>query len=169
MSLDPKLKPFEIIEIAVRSEMDAADFYSRLSNKVKNELLRGKLKFLIFEEDKHRKILEKLFSQRFPGENLQVPEKSFLPPVAADIGDEASVLDLFKAALRAEQTSEEFYKEASERVEDETSRKILAYLSRVERSHYFTIQSEIDLLQKFPDYYNVEDFHFGQDMVHIGP
>jgi rubrerythrin len=169
LSLDPKLKPFEVIEVAVRSEMDAADFYSRLYERVKNELLRGKLKFLIFEEEKHRKILEKLFSQRFSEKELQVPERSFLPPIAADVDDEASVLDLFNAALRAEKTSEEYYKEAGEKAEDETSRKILTYLSRVERSHYFAIQSEIDLLQKFPDYYNVEDFHFGQDMVHIGP
>ncbi len=169
MSLDPELKPFEVIEVAVKSEIDAADFYSRLYDRVKNELLRGKLKFLIFEEKKHRKILEKLFSHRFPERDLQVPEKSFLPPIAADVGDEASVLDLFQAALQAEKTSEEFYKEAGEKAEDETSRKILTYLSRVERSHYFAIQSEIDLLEKFPDYYNVEDFHFGQDMVHIGP
>jgi rubrerythrin len=169
LSLDPKLKPFEVIAVAVRSEMDAADFYSRLYERVKNELLRGKLKFLIFEEEKHRKILEKLFTQRFPEKELQVPERSFLPPIAADVDDEASVPDLFRAALRAEKTSEEYYKEAGGKAEDETSRKILTYLSRVERSHYFTIQSEIDLLEKFPDYYNVEDFHFGQDMVHIGP
>jgi hypothetical protein len=31
------------------------------------------------------------------------------------------------------------------------------------------IKSEIDLLQKFPDYYNVEDFHVAQDLFHVGP
>lgn len=31
------------------------------------------------------------------------------------------------------------------------------------------IRSEIDMLNKFPDYYNVEDFHVGQDMFHVGP
>lgn len=31
------------------------------------------------------------------------------------------------------------------------------------------IQSEIDLLEKFPEYYDVEDFHFGLEMIHLGP
>jgi hypothetical protein len=46
---------------------------------------------------------------------------------------------------------------------------MLEYLSRVERSHYFVIKSEIDLLSQFPDYYDVEDFNIGQDLFHIGP
>ncbi len=29
--------------------------------------------------------------------------------------------------------------------------------------------SEIDLLDRYPDYYQVEDFHFGQDFIHVGP
>ncbi len=169
MNLDPKIKPNEILAVAVRSEIDAAGYYSALHKKVKNELLREKLKFLIFEEEKHRKTLERLFTQRFPDKALEIPEKSFLPPLKASVEDEASVLNLFQAALQAEKASEDFYKQASEKMKDESSQKILAYLSRVERSHYFMIKSEIDLLEKFPDYYDVEDFHFGQDMVHIGP
>jgi hypothetical protein len=31
------------------------------------------------------------------------------------------------------------------------------------------LRSEIDLLEKFPDYWNVEDFHVGQDLFHVGP
>ena len=31
------------------------------------------------------------------------------------------------------------------------------------------IRSEIDLIRKFPDYYNVEDFHIAQDLFHVGP
>lgn len=169
MNLDPKLQSFEILAGAVRSEIDAAGFYSELHEKVKNELLREKLKFLIFEEKKHRKTLERLFSQRFPDKKFDIPEKSFLPPIKASLGNKASLKDLFEAALRAEKTSEDLYKQASEKMEDEPSRKILKYLSRVERSHYFMIKSEIDLLEQFPDYYDAEDFHFGQEMVHVGP
>ncbi|UCE22672.1 MAG: ferritin family protein [Candidatus Aminicenantes bacterium] len=169
MNLDPKLQPYEILAGAVRSEVDAAGFYSKLHEKVKNELLREKLKFLIFEEEKHRKTLERLFSQRFPERVLKIPEIPLLPPIKASLGEKASVSDLFQAALQAEKISEDFYKQASEKMKDETSQKILKYLSRVERSHYFMIKSEIDLLEKFPDYYDVEDFHFGQEMVHVGP
>lgn len=168
-SINLKLSPAEVFGIAIKSEIEAAKSYSKLYEMVKNEILRMKLKFLISEEKKHRRILERLFSQRFPEEKLKIAEKSFLPPVKISKGKKLSVLDLFKLALKAERMSEGFYGEAGERAEDKESKRVLGYLVRVERSHYFIIKSEIDMLDRFPDYYKVEDFHLGQDMFHVGP
>lgn len=168
-SINLKLSPTEVFGVAIESEIQATAAYSDLYEKVKNEVLRLKLKFLISEEKKHRRILERLFSQRFPGEKLEIPDKSFFPSVKISKTKKISVLDLFKLALKAEKISEEFYKEAGERAEDKESKRVLGYLVRVERSHYFIIKSEIDMLDRFPDYYKVEDFHLGQDMFHVGP
>ncbi len=168
-SINLKLSPPEVFGVAIKSEIEATEAYSRLHKKVKNEILRMKLKFLISEEKKHHRILERLFSQRFPEEELRIAEKSFLPPIKASLAKKFSVSDLFKLALKAEKMSEEFYREAGERAEDKESKRILGYLVRVERSHYFIIKSEIDMLDRFPDYYKVEDFHLGQDMFHVGP
>jgi rubrerythrin len=169
VTLEAKLKPDEVLAVAIRSEIEAANFYSKLLNRVKNILLQQKLKFLIIEEKKHKKILERLYSQRFADVELRVPEKTARPRLPLTLDDRSSILDLFKAALAAEKYSEEFYREARSKAEDPGSKKILEYLSRVERSHYFLIKSEIDLLSRFPDYYDVEDFHLGQDLVHVGP
>jgi rubrerythrin len=169
MVLEQKLEAAQVLAAAIRSEVDATAFYTHLQSKIKNIVLIEKLKFLSFEEDQHRKILGRLFSQKFAGKPLELPDKSPLPPIAADLDENSSVLDLFKAALKAEQTAEEFYREAGTKSDDQASGKILAYLSRVERSHQFMIKSEIDLLSKFPDYYDVEDYHIGQDLFHIGP
>jgi len=168
-SINLKLSPTEVFGVAIKSEIQATAAYSDLYEKVKNEILRMKLKFLISEEKKHRRILERLFSQRFPGEKLEIPEKSFLPPIRVTKAKKISVLDLFKLALKDEKISENFYKEAGEQAEDRESKRVLGYLVRVERSHYFIIKSEIDMLDRFPDYYKVEDFHLGQDMFHVGP
>ncbi len=168
-SINLKLSPSEVFGLAIKSEIEATEAYLRLYEKVKNEILRMKLKFLISEEKKHRRILERLFSQRFSGEKLEIPEKSFLPPIKITKAKKFSVLDLFKLALKAEKMSENFYKEAGGQAEDKESKRILGYLVRVERSHYFIIKSEIDMLDRFPDYYKVEDFHLGQDMFHVGP
>ncbi|NIO49704.1 MAG: hypothetical protein GTN73_09770 [Candidatus Aminicenantes bacterium] len=168
-SISLKLSPAEVLGVAIKSEIEATEAYSRLHKKVKNEILRMKLNLLISEEKKHRRILERLFSQRFPEEKLKIPAKSFLRPIEATKGIKFSVLDLFKLALEAEKMSEEFYREADEQAEDKESKRILGYLVRVERSHYFIIKSEIDMLDRFPDYYKVEDFHLGQDMFHVGP
>jgi rubrerythrin len=169
VSLDPRLQPYEILAVAVRSEIEAAGFYARLLNRVKNAVLEQKLKFLVLEEKKHHKILERLHAQRYPGRKLMIPKKSAGPRLPAAVGRKSSILDLFKAALAAEKFAEEYYRDAQKAMEDAGSRKMLEYLSRVERSHYFLIRSEIDLLSRFPDYYDVEDFHLGQDLFHIGP
>ena len=169
MALDAKLKPDEVLAVAIRSEIDAADFYSKLLARVKNILLQQKLKFLVLEEKKHRKILERLHGQRFPDVPLKVPEKAVRPRARAALGEKSSILELFQAALDAEKVAETFYRDAQKVIKDAASKKMLEYLSRVERSHFFLIKSEIDLLSRFPDYYDVEDFHLGQDLFHVGP
>lgn len=169
MALNAKLRPYEVLAVAIRSEIEAAGFYARLLSQVKNILLQKKLKFLVLEEKKHRRILERLHAQRFPDVGLKIPEKTVRPRPKATLDEKSSVLELFQAALGAEKIAETFYKDAQRVIKDAGSKKILEYLSRVERSHYFLIKSEIDLLERFPDYYDVEDFHLGQDLFHVGP
>lgn len=169
MTLSTKALSHEVLALAIKSEIEAVTVYSKLHDRVKNALLKKKLKFLIFEEKKHRKILEHLFSQKYPTREVELPDKSFLPPIKVKDDAEPSIVDIFKAALQAEKLSEEFYKEKSRKADSDESQKLLEYLSRVERSHYFMIKSEIDLLKKFPEYYDVEEFHFSHEMVHLGP
>jgi rubrerythrin len=169
MAIDKNLAAWQVLSVAIRSEIDAAAFYTRLQGRIKNILLIQKLKFLALEEEHHRKILERLLGQKYPDKPKDVPASSLMPAIAAALPAEASVLELFEAALNAEETAEAYYNEAAGRIEDEAGRRILAYLGRVERSHQAIIKSEIDLIAKFPDYYNVEDFHLGQDLFHVGP
>ncbi len=169
MSIDPNLEPWQILGVAVKSEEDAAAFYAGLAARVRNPVLLEKLKFLSGEEERHRLILTSLEGRMFPDRPLDAPEASRMPRIAAALGPDASVADLFRAALTAEELSEAFYGEAMEKAADEDSRRMLGYLSRVERSHQAILRSEIDLLDRFPDYYNVEDFHIGQDLFHVGP
>jgi len=169
MSIDKKLSAWQILSVAVRSEIDAAAFYTRLQSRVKNVLLVQKLKFLALEEEHHKKILEKLLAQKYPDKPRDAPKSSLMPPIGVALPAEPGVPDLFEAALKAEETAEAYYSEAGERAEDEAGRRILAYLGRVERSHQAMIRAELDLIRRFPDYYDVEDFHIAQDLFHVGP
>jgi rubrerythrin len=169
MAIDKSLAPWQILGVAIHSEIDAAAFYTGLQAKIKNVLLVQKLKFLALEEEHHRKILEKLLGQRYPGRPPDAPASSLMPPIAAALPAEPGVPELFEAALKAEETAEAYYSEAGGRAEDEAGRRILAYLGRVERSHQAMIRAELDLLRRFPDYYDVEDFHLAQDLFHVGP
>ena len=169
MPIDKTIAPWQILGIAIRSEVDAAAFYTRLQGRIKNILLVQKLKFLALEEEHHRKILERLLGQKYPDKPKDVPESSLMPPIGVLLPAEPAVPALFEAALRAEETAEAYYNDAAMRVEEEAGRRLLAYLGRVERSHQAMLRSEIDLIGKFPDYYNVEDFHIAQDLFHVGP
>lgn len=167
--IDPRLKPHQVLAVAIAAEIDAAAFYAGLQERVRNVVLLQKLKFLAFEEEKHRQILERLFRERFAGLDRSVPEGASAPRLAARLAENPTVLELFRAALQAEIASGSFYDDAARAAEDEGARRILDYLARVERSHQSVILSEIDLLDRFPDYYNVEDFHIAGDLFHVGP
>jgi rubrerythrin len=169
MAIDKSLTAWQVLGVAIRSEVDAAAFYTRLQGKVKNVLLVQKLKFLALEEEHHQKILERLLGQKYPDRPREVPASSLMPPIGVSLAAEPAVPELFEAALQAEAIAESYYNEAAGRLEDEAGRKVLAYLGRVERSHQAMLKAELELIQKFPDYYNVEDFHVAQDLFHVGP
>jgi rubrerythrin len=169
MAIDKNLAAWQVLGVAIRSEVDAAAFYTRLRERVKNFILVQKLKFLVLEEEHHKKILERLLGQKYPDKPKDIPESSLMPPISVAVGTDPTVPALFEAALKAEELAEAYYNEAGERMDEETSRKILAYLGRVERSHQSMIRAELELIRKFPDYYSVEDFHVGQDLFHVGP
>jgi len=168
MALTSRMKAPEILAVAVRAEMDAAGIYNHLRGRVRNEVLVQKLAFLADEEARHKAILERLFADKFPGRALAVPAAPARAAQAVPIDETSSVLDLFKLAMAKEKEAEEFYRGAKPVVEDPAGRKILDYLSRVERSHYYMLKSEIDLLERFPEYFDVEEFHVGQDLFHVG-
>ena len=169
MKISPRTKPFEILALGIKSEVDAAGLYQALRARVKNILLRQKLDFLITEEKHHCDVLERLFRDRFPGRKPVLPAASFVSKTLGPKADQLTVKELFEAALEAEKVSEDFYKDAAAAGIGEASRRMLAYLSRVERSHYFMIKSELDLLARFPDYYKVDDIQIAEDLVHVGP
>jgi rubrerythrin len=169
MKLDSRWKTQDVLALAVKAEIEAADLYTALQGKVRSRLLGRKLDFLIFEEKKHRRILEKLYAQRFAGLALNLPPTSFLPASLRVEPKTLTVPQLFQTALQSEKYSEDFYRSAAKVMEDEAGRKILDYLARVERSHYFLVKSEIDLLEKFPDSYKVEEADLGEDLIHVGP
>jgi rubrerythrin len=169
VTIDPKIKPADVYPFAIRAEMDAAAIYRGLKERVRNEALRQKLDFLAKEEDRHKAILERLFRDHFPGRKLVVPAEARAPrKSAAAVDDAIAVVALFKLAMQKEKEAEEYYKNAKAQAEDAQAKRILDYLARVERSHYYMLKSEIELLERFPDYYNVEDAHEGQDLFHVG-
>lgn len=166
--IDPKLTSLEVLGIAIKSEIDAANIYEHLFNKVRNRDLGERLRFLKGEEEKHRKILEELHAKSFPDVELALPANSFVPMEVA-MNRDKTVPELIKLAMEAEKDSERFYTEMAAKSEEQSGKVLLIYLSKMEQGHYNLLANEYELISQFPDYYKVEEFHLGEEMIHLGP
>jgi len=159
MTNNVQLTPLEALGIAIKAEIEAAETYERLGNLVKNHTLKEKAHFLRGEEH----------ARQFPDVELVLPAQSLVPRVKAELEGEVSVPELLALAMEAEQASESFYADLARRSQSESARAMFQHLSRMESSHFHLLQVEHDLVTRFPDYYNVEEFHFGDEFIHLGP
>lgn len=169
MADNVQLTPLEALGIAIKAEIEATETYERLANLVKNRTLREKAHFLRGEELKHRAMLEKAYVRQFPDVELVLPAQSLVPGVKAELKGEVSVPDLLALAMEAEQASENFYADLARRSQSNSARAMFQHLSRMESSHFHLLQVEHDLVTRFPDYYDVEEFQFGEEFIHLGP
>lgn len=141
-----------LIGYAVRAEIDSNRIYARLARRVKNALLKEKFLVLAFEEKKHKEALENLFESLYHGEKIEAPDavdEKLLPVV--HLRPSSSLVDILDQAMEAEKSAQDFYLRLAKRVKP-PKRKILEYLSKVERSHYFMLRSEYAMAQQFEDY-----------------
>lgn len=141
-----------LLGYAVRAEIDSNRVYLRMAKKVKNPLLQEKFQVLAFEEKKHREILENLFDSLYHGEKIHVPDKvdeRLLPQVR--VRPSSSLVDILYQAMEAEKSAESFYAGLARRIRT-PKKKILDYLSKVEKSHYLMLRSEYVMAQQFEDY-----------------
>jgi rubrerythrin len=176
MADDVQLTPLEALGVAIKAEIEAAETYERLANLVKNRALKEKAHFLQGEELKHRALLEEAYARQFPDVELVLPAQSLVPRVK-ELKDEASVPEprpelvgeLLALAMEAEQASENFYADLARRSQSQSARAMFQHLSRMESSHFHLLQVEHELITRFPDYYNIEEFHFGDKLIHLGP
>jgi rubrerythrin len=169
MAANEGLTALEVLGVAIKSEIEAAALYARLSEQVRNATLATKLDFLRREEEKHRAILQDMYQRRFRDVELQLPARSPVPTVDAAALGNMTVPELFQLAMKAEQLASDFYAREADRSFDEMGRTTLRYLSQVESSHYKMLETEYELVSRFPDYYNADEFNFGTELVHIGP
>ena len=150
---------------ALRSEVDSNAVYTALADRVRNAVLKDRLKFLAGEEEKHRAILEKAYSNNFPDKSLMIPEKSPVPLPEVNVSDESMrISEVLLAAMEAEKAAEEFYKEFSKRFDKGTElRKTLEYFAMMEEGHYEILNVERNNSLEFENY----DEYW--PMMHSGP
>ncbi|MGD8534375.1 MAG: ferritin family protein [Candidatus Aminicenantes bacterium] len=142
----------ELLAMAIKAEMDANQTYSDIASNLSNPLLKEKFQWLAYEENKHKEILEKLFTAMNPGEDIAIPDsvdEDLLPSI--HLTPSSTLVEILYQAMESEKSAENFYATLTQRVE-EAQKKVLEYLSKVEHSHYTMLKSEYALAQEFEDY-----------------
>ena len=142
----------KLLAYAIRAEIDSNQAYSDLAERVSNPLLKEKFRWLAFEENNHRQILEKLHTALFPSQPIQITEESsgeIFKPI--NVVPSSSLIDILHQAMEAEKFAEDFYSRLAERME-KAQKRLLRYLSKVEHSHYLMLKTEYDAVQDFEDY-----------------
>jgi rubrerythrin len=106
-----------------------------------------------------------MYHQEFHDVKLILPAKGLAPKLSSAIDTGVPLVKLFEMAMEAEKASETFYAEAADRSESQSGRRLLAYLSGMERGHYFVLKSEYDLMQTFERFESYKKF----SAEHLGP
>jgi rubrerythrin len=155
----------DLLLVAVKSEKDSQDVYSRLARRVQNAFLRERLDFLAGEELKHRQALEAIFRQRFPGRDILVPERPLVPLPEVRFSDEQVPLSAVIAqAMKAEKAAHDFYLQLAERFNDDAEKKnLLLYFAMMEMGHFKLLDLEKSGLER------LEEYGQEQELIHLGP
>ncbi len=155
----------DIILAALKSEIEARDFYKNVAERINNFLLRDRILFLSKEEEKHRMIFEKIYSEKFPKKELILPEKSPVPLPELEIEDErAPISDIFWDAMQAEKHAHDFYVSFADYFPSKSKeRQMLLYIASMEMGHYQLLHLERENALKF------EDFDIVFSLIHMGP
>ena len=163
------LTSLEVLEIAIKAEIDAAAMYRKMVGLVTNKDLRNRLLYLENEEKAHRALFEREYKAKFADVELELPKQSMVPSVEEALKKELSLKELFAVAMTAEQLSEKFYNDLAEISQDLQATAMYQYLAKTEHGHYELLRNELEFLKQFPQYYQSEYFNFDDDAYHVGP
>ncbi len=142
----------DLLLTAIKSEEDNYQLYSTLNSKMGEDEISSDLEYLAGEEKKHRALLEKIFSNRFPQEEVNVDEiATDVPLPMIDIAPgNYPVGDLLSQVMEAEKITADFYsswKDIQPR-EDKEINKVLEDLSKWEMTHHDIVKDLRDKKKK---------------------
>lgn len=131
------------IEVAIRMEKDAIDFYTEAAGKTEHSV--GKKMFLSITEDekRHLKMLSAIFKDIgitldnvSPLGNIQTIFKTMKDAMMQRVAATKDEIDAFRIAMQMEKEGVEFYKKAETDAPTEKERALFSRLVKEEQQHY---------------------------------
>ena len=131
------------IEVAIRMEKDAIDFYTEAAGKTEHSV--GKKMFLSITEDekRHLKMLSAIFKDIgitldnvSPMGNIQTIFKTMKDSMMQRVVATKDEIDAFRIAMQMEKEGVEFYRKAEADAPTEKERALFSRLVKEEQQHY---------------------------------
>jgi rubrerythrin len=133
----------KIIHQAIENEIEAYQFYLDVAQKTHNAYLKDMFLSFSQEEQKHRRILEKLSQDPAAKVNFakvpdfHVAETVEEPPLTPHMNP----VDAIALAMKKEQTAMEHYNQLADTCSDPDLKKIFFELANMERQHKAKMES----------------------------
>ncbi len=134
----------ELIDMAIEQEIEAYNFYTRVSQSLTDFGLVKIFSELAGEEQGHKALLEEIKKDvnlhfRFdePNKDYHLAEKTELPPLSIDM----KPADAFALAMKKEQQAAEFYRELAVRANNQEIKRACNHLSNMELQHKQEIEN----------------------------
>ncbi len=153
----------KLLGMAIKAEIGAKKFYESLAERIDIQELKNKIEWLAGEEGKHEALLRKIYAEMFRGKEVVFPKEHIGPelkPVERELQGVQDLLELIRWAMKAEEIAAHFYEGLIDMVDTEEKKRLMRYLSDMEKGHYYTLRAEYELLL---------DWEMYSQMMHVGP
>jgi rubrerythrin len=154
-----------ILRTAIQREADSHALYIHIANQVKNAGARAKFERLAVDEQAHRTIVEKMYTQRFGKMDFQ-PKAADVPDLTDEKQRQAKALDAVKMAIEKEKESQKFYLDLAEKLDSKEGADLCKQMYEQEQGHQKVLEDELRVLTNQFYWYPILDppWHLKEDL-----
>jgi rubrerythrin len=131
------------VEIAIKMETDAINFYREAAERVKHPAGKKMLLSITEDEKRHLEILSQIFKEInitveevSPMKNIGTIFESLKDEMMQRVEATTDELEAFKIAMQMEKESVEFYKKARSEAQTKKEESLFERLTKEEQEHY---------------------------------
>ena len=151
----------DIIGYSIESETKSKEFYGKFVETGKGQLVPGRFKSLMEDEQLHREVLLDLHEELFGDRDFTVPEKDTLPPHEdfENLENVENLIDALEKAIKNENNAIRIYEYLANNYEEHS--ELFGYLASMEHGHYESLKEEKGLYERGVERSDEEGFAEG--------
>jgi rubrerythrin len=131
----------QALSVAIYNEQSAFDFYTKLSDLIKNESGKEKFKFLAADEKRHRKLLEGYYKKVSEGKDFLF-DHTKVKTIQVEVRDNTSASEALDIGIKAEKEAFDFYTKSAKQSQDPDAQKMFLMLAEQEDRHFNLLMAE---------------------------